>query len=77
MHSLRKWISNILEGRDFQEQIQTPPRLALTGWSAQTRLYPGISKLTSSDKIPLSKKVSGRHQISHLFPQSKDKEGII
>ena len=37
--------------------------LALAGWSALTRLYPGTSKLNSSDKIPLSKNVSGRHKI--------------
>ena len=40
--------------------------LPLAGWSALTRLYPGISKLTSShNKILLSKKVSEGHKRSH------------
>ena len=71
MHSWRKWISNILKGTDFRKQIQTPPRLSLAGWSARTRLYPGISKLTSSGKIPLSKKVSQGHKISHWLAAMK------
>ena len=36
----------------------------LAGCSAITGLYPGISKLTSSDKILLYKKVSERHERS-------------
>ena len=55
-------------------KINTPPRLALAGWSALTRLYPGISKLTS-DKIPLYKKVSGRHKISLISRNITGKKG--
>ena len=58
IHSWKKGIPHILKGKDFRKRIQTGPRLVLTGWFARTRLYPGISKLNLSNKIPLSEKVS-------------------
>ena len=75
MHSWRKWISNILKGTDFRKYIYTPPCLALPVWSILTRFYPVISKLTSSDKIPLSKKFQ-RDKVSHwlatMYAQRRD-----
>lgn len=40
------------------------PRLVMAGWSALTRLYASISKLASSDKIPLSKSVLERQNVT-------------
>lgn len=62
IHSWRKWIFNISKGRDFRKQMKTTPGLVLAGWCTVTRLYPGLSKLTSWNKILLSQNVSGKIQ---------------
>lgn len=47
----------------YSQEMQMP-RLVMDGWSALTRLYPSISKLVSSNKIPLSKCVLERQNVT-------------
>ena len=51
--------------------MQTLPLLVLVGLSTGTKLYPGNSKLSSSDGILESKSVSERHIISIWLKRCK------
>ena len=46
--------------------MQTPPPLLLRGWSEHSKLYPGISNVSSSGELLELRYVSERQILSNL-----------